>query len=322
MGGVGDEEVPRVRVGVVQAVAEDHLHVDVGRALHQRVDVPTGRFDAGAVGERGARDHRHRQHLGARPVGIRRRDDDVGLVGEVRAEPLEVRAAPRGGRSRRSSSWRTRRRGSSGAAAQAPDLWPRGTRRCRPSARGPRARARPRRRARPSPRPRCRRRASPCALGRRTRRERFLLERREELGDILPSSVSTVCCATPGGSAGTAPWSCSSSAATSAPTTSGRRLSICPNLTHVVPSSVSAFRSRSPSDMLATSGPTTWSRSRCSTAESSRPDPRGTHAANPLRARIVRSPRVACGERSACRSASPWRAPLFTAPRQGRYRQQ
>jgi len=46
---VREEKVPRVRVGVVEAVPEDHLQVDIGGAVHKRVDVPPCGLDAGAV---------------------------------------------------------------------------------------------------------------------------------------------------------------------------------------------------------------------------------------------------------------------------------
>ena len=56
-----------------------------------------------------------------------------------------------------------------------------------------------------------------------------------------------------------------SSSATSSPTTSGRRLSTWPNLTHVVPNSVNARRNRSPSDIETICGSTWRSTSPCMT---------------------------------------------------------
>ena len=87
---IGEEKVPGMRVRVVQGVAEDHLEVDVGSAVDQRLDVPAGRLHAGAVGERGAVDHAHREDATPREVGIGRRNQDVGLVGEVRSEALQI----------------------------------------------------------------------------------------------------------------------------------------------------------------------------------------------------------------------------------------
>ncbi len=87
---VGKQEVPRLGVGVIQRIPEDHLEIDVGGATHERVDVPSRRLDAGTVGERRARDQAHREHASPRQFGIRRRDDDVGFVGEVRGEALKV----------------------------------------------------------------------------------------------------------------------------------------------------------------------------------------------------------------------------------------
>ena len=46
---VGEQEVPRVWVGVVEAVAKDHLQVDLGRPMNEGVDVPARRLDAGPV---------------------------------------------------------------------------------------------------------------------------------------------------------------------------------------------------------------------------------------------------------------------------------
>ena len=87
---VGKQEVPRLGVGVIERIPEDHLEVHVGGATHERVDVPSRRLDAGAVGERRARDQAHREDSSPRQLGIRRRDDDVGFVGEVQREALEV----------------------------------------------------------------------------------------------------------------------------------------------------------------------------------------------------------------------------------------
>jgi len=54
---IGQQEVPRMGIGVIEAVAEDHLQVHVRRSLHERVDVPTCRLHARSVRERLARDH-------------------------------------------------------------------------------------------------------------------------------------------------------------------------------------------------------------------------------------------------------------------------
>ena len=48
----GSRKFPGCGIGVIEGVAEDHLEVDVGRAMDQRVDVPSGGLDAGSVGER------------------------------------------------------------------------------------------------------------------------------------------------------------------------------------------------------------------------------------------------------------------------------
>ena len=40
---VGEQEVPRMGIGVIEAVAEDHLQVDVGRPLHERRRRPSRR---------------------------------------------------------------------------------------------------------------------------------------------------------------------------------------------------------------------------------------------------------------------------------------
>ena len=48
--GIGEQEVPRMGVGMVEAVPEDHLEVDLGGPMHQRVDLPSRRLDAGPVG--------------------------------------------------------------------------------------------------------------------------------------------------------------------------------------------------------------------------------------------------------------------------------
>ena len=87
---IGQEEVPGVRVGVVEAVPEDHLEIDVRGPLDERVHVPPDRFDRGPVRERSAFQHAHRQHTRARELGIRRGDDHIRLVGEVGGEPLQV----------------------------------------------------------------------------------------------------------------------------------------------------------------------------------------------------------------------------------------
>ena len=87
---VGEEEVPRMRIGVIEAVAEDHLQVDVGGPAHEHLDIPAGRLDAGPIRERMADHHRHRQHLLTRLLGKGLGDDDIGLAGEVEPEPLEV----------------------------------------------------------------------------------------------------------------------------------------------------------------------------------------------------------------------------------------
>ena len=154
---VGEQEVPRMRIGVVDAVAEDHLQVDVGGPVHEHVDVPPGRLDAGPIGERMADDHRHRQHLLARPLGVGLGDDDVGLVGEVEPEPLEVgqllAQIDRCFHHRR----RTRRPGSSAGAGRSRGPRSPGTPPAPPSARGPLAPWHRLRRAAPSRRRRFRR---------------------------------------------------------------------------------------------------------------------------------------------------------------------
>ena len=87
---VREQEVPGMGIGVVEAIPEDHLQVDVRRPLDQFFDVPPGRLDAGAIAEGMAGNHRHRQHPLSRPVGVGRGDHDVGFVSEVLAESLEV----------------------------------------------------------------------------------------------------------------------------------------------------------------------------------------------------------------------------------------
>lgn len=84
-------------------------------------------------------------------------------------------------------------------------------------------------------------------LGDGTGSERLDLERGEQLGRRSAQFGFDERVRHPGGSAGTAACSCSSSCGTSAPTMSGRRLSIWPNFTHVVPSSTRTARRRSPS---------------------------------------------------------------------------
>ena len=44
----------------------------------------------GQRGERRSLDQAHRQHAAARQLGVGAREDDVGLVGEVRREPVRV----------------------------------------------------------------------------------------------------------------------------------------------------------------------------------------------------------------------------------------
>ena len=117
----GSRKFPGLGVGVIERVPEDHLEVHVGGAMHECVDVPSRRLDARTIGERRARDQAHREHSSPRQLGIRRRDDDVGFVGEVRREALEVRVAPATGRWRRAASPRTRRRSPWDAAAPARD---------------------------------------------------------------------------------------------------------------------------------------------------------------------------------------------------------
>ena len=73
--------------------------------------------------------------------------------------------------------------------------------------------------------------------------------------------------------------------ATSSPTASGRRLSIWPNLIHVVPSSVSAPRKRSPVDAPSSSAGTTRCTIRSTGGMSAMAEPLAAQSANPWRAR-------------------------------------
>ena len=41
MRSIGEDEISRLRVGVVQRIAKDHLEVHVGGRPHERVDVPS-----------------------------------------------------------------------------------------------------------------------------------------------------------------------------------------------------------------------------------------------------------------------------------------
>ena len=85
------QEVARVGVGVEQAVAKDHFEIDLRGTANERVDVPAGGFQRGSIGERLPDEPAHGDDATARQLGVRRRDDDVGLVGEVDREALEVR---------------------------------------------------------------------------------------------------------------------------------------------------------------------------------------------------------------------------------------
>jgi hypothetical protein len=87
---VGKQEVSRLGIGVIERVPEDHLEVYLGGASYERVDVPPCRLDARTIGKGCARDQAHREHAPTRQFRIRRRDDEVGLVGEVHGEALEI----------------------------------------------------------------------------------------------------------------------------------------------------------------------------------------------------------------------------------------
>ena len=42
---VGEEEIPRLGVGVIERIPEDHLEVGVGGASHECLDIPSGLLD-------------------------------------------------------------------------------------------------------------------------------------------------------------------------------------------------------------------------------------------------------------------------------------
>jgi hypothetical protein len=88
---IGKQEVPRMRVGVVDTIPKYHLQVHVRDAPHQVVDVPTRGLDTVSPGDFVSSDQRHGEHVGPAPVRVRRRYDDVRLVGEVSGELLQVR---------------------------------------------------------------------------------------------------------------------------------------------------------------------------------------------------------------------------------------
>ena len=79
-----------MRVGVVDTVPEHHLEVDVGGAPHQVVDVPACGGHAVSSCDLLSGDQRHGEHVWPAQVRVRRRDDDVWLVGEVSGELLQI----------------------------------------------------------------------------------------------------------------------------------------------------------------------------------------------------------------------------------------
>ena len=84
------EHVARMRVGVEEAVHQDHLQHRVGAALREEPGVEPGALDRREVVPRDALDALLHVHRGARPLREHARDEDVRIVLEVAREALDV----------------------------------------------------------------------------------------------------------------------------------------------------------------------------------------------------------------------------------------
>src|ERR1019366_1776018 len=83
------EEIPRVRVRVVDAVDEDHLAVDAHDAPRDVLLVDAERAEAGAVADLHALDERRRQDALRAHFANRSGEDDGRVLGEVRRDALD-----------------------------------------------------------------------------------------------------------------------------------------------------------------------------------------------------------------------------------------
>src|ERR1700730_16864540 len=77
-------------IGVENRVAKDHLEVDVGGAVYQRVDVPACCLDGRAVGQRAAGYVAHGEDSVSREFGVGSWEHNVVLGMEVHDEPMQI----------------------------------------------------------------------------------------------------------------------------------------------------------------------------------------------------------------------------------------
>ena len=85
-----DQDVPGVRIGVVDAVDEDHLAVDADEAARELLLVDAHRVEAREVGELLPFDERRREHAARRELAHRHREVDARVLLEVRRDLLDV----------------------------------------------------------------------------------------------------------------------------------------------------------------------------------------------------------------------------------------
>ncbi len=85
-----DEDVGRVRVGVEEAVAEDHRHPRLGQNLGEPAALLGRPAEHLEVGELGAVEVLEREHARSRVGPVDPRDPDMRVTGEVLAERLRV----------------------------------------------------------------------------------------------------------------------------------------------------------------------------------------------------------------------------------------
>ena len=85
-----DEHVPGVRIGVVDAVDEDHLAVEAHDAPRDVLLVDAERVERGDVADLHALDERRGEHARGAQLADGAREDDARVVGEVLRDALDV----------------------------------------------------------------------------------------------------------------------------------------------------------------------------------------------------------------------------------------